>query len=118
MAFSEGPSSAAPIAFQIHADDNVATLLDSAEPGPFIVRGCGAERTVSALEHIEAGHKIAIAPINAGQAIMKYGVVIGIATAPAGIGAWIHLHNCKSLMDDRSGGFDLHTGRPEDTRYE
>jgi altronate dehydratase small subunit len=118
MASSEGSNTAAPTAFQIHADDNVATLLDAAETGPVIVRGCGAERIVMTLDHIAQGHKMAVESIETGQPVIKYGVIIGMASTTIDQGAWVHLHNCRSQMDERSGGFDVHTGLPEDTKYE
>lgn len=118
MASSEDSNPVLPTAFQIHAEDNVATLLDAAEPGPVIIRGSGAERTIVAREHIEAGHKIAVESMESGKPIVKYGVVIGIASSSIEPGAWVHLHNCRSRLDERSGGFDVHTGLPEDTKYE
>jgi altronate dehydratase small subunit len=118
MASSEDSNPALPTAFQIHADDNVATLLETAEAGPVIIRGCGAERAVAARAHIPQGHKIAVEKIESGKPIVKYGVIIGIASSSIEPGAWVHLHNCKSRLDERSGGFDVHTGLPEDTRYE
>jgi altronate dehydratase small subunit len=33
-------------------------------------------------------------------------------------GDWVHLHNCRSQLDERSGSFDIHTGAPEDNAYE
>lgn len=118
MAFSEYPGQASPNAFQIHGNDNVATLLDRAEPGPVFVHGACGEDVVMAREMIEAGHKIALAHIGAGQEVVKYGVVIGVASLTIYPGAWVHLHNCKSRMDERSGTFDVRTGLPEDTKYE
>ncbi len=118
MASSEASKLAAPIAFLIHTDDNVATMLYPAEPGRVAIRGCGREMMVAAHQHIDAGHKIAVRAIFHDMPIVKFGVVIGIASAPVEPGAWVHLHNCRSQVDDRSGAFDLHTGRPEDTRYE
>lgn len=111
-------STAAPIAFQIHAEDNVATLLDNAEPGSVTLRGALSERILVATEPIEAGHKIAISPIAQGADIVKYGVVIGAATRDLQPGQWVHLHNCRSRLDERSNAFDVHTGAPQDIRYE
>ena len=50
--------------------------------------------------------------------ILKYGVVIGRATADIPAGSWVHLHVMRSLYDERSGHLDVNTGAPRDTRYE
>lgn len=41
-----------------------------------------------------AGHKIARSDIAAGEAVVKYGQVIGYASAPIAQGAHVHSHNC------------------------
>jgi len=107
-----------PIAFQINAGDNVATLLEPVQPGPVSVRGSAGDRQVVAREPIELGHKIALDPIEKGAHIVKFGVVIGVAICTIREGAWVHLHNCGSRLDERSNAFDVHTGVPEDVRYE
>jgi altronate dehydratase small subunit len=107
-----------PIAFQINASDNVATLLLPAPPGLVTIRGAAGELQIIALEAIEHGHKIAVAAIAEGESIIKFGVVIGVATCSISQGEWVHLHNCGSRLDERSNAFDVHTGVPEDVRYE
>jgi hypothetical protein len=106
------------VAFQINVDDNVATLLVNAKPGPINVRGPEGEKQIVAREPIEHGHKIAVGAIEKGANIVKFGVVIGVATCAIHEGAWVHLHNCGSRLDERSNAFDVHTGVPEDVRYE
>lgn len=105
-------------AFQVDAADNVATLLTDAEEGKLLeVVGPEGKSEVAALEQIAMGHKIAIAPISECEAIMKFGVVIGIATKMIAVGEWVHLHNCRSQLDERSSSFDGQTGEPGDTAY-
>lgn len=111
-------AAAPPVAFQINAQDNVATLLQPTQPGPVIVRGSAGENHIIAHELIEHGHKIAIAAIAKGEDIVKFGVVIGAATRAIEQGEWVHLHNCGSKLDERSNAFDVHTGVPEDVTYE
>ncbi len=101
-------------AFCIHRDDNVATLLSAAGPGAVAILGEVSARIV-ARESIAAMHKIALAPIPLGGAVIKYGCAIGRATRPIEVGEWIHLHNLASNYDARSSTLDLHTGRPTDT---
>jgi len=103
-----------PRCFQIQPQDNVATLIDDAAAGPVEVIGATRGELV-APERIERGHKIALRDIAANEAIMKFGVRIGHAMKPIARGAWVHLHNLASDLDDRSGTLDLHTGAPTDT---
>ena len=42
------------------------------------------------------GHKLARAPIAAGEKIMKYGAPIGTATAAIAVGELVHVDNLKS----------------------
>lgn len=102
-------------AFQIHPLDNVATLLTAAEAGD-VVEILGASRqTLRALEAIGTGHKIALHVLAAPEAVMKFGNRIGHASQPIATGAWVHLHNLASDLDERSGTLDLHSGAPTDT---
>lgn len=77
----------------ISAGDNVATALESLQPGRVLVRG-EAELTVR--DAIPRGHKIALARIAPGAAVVKYGSSIGVATAEILPGAHVHTHNVSS----------------------
>lgn len=79
--------------------------------------GPAGKREIAACEKIALGHKVALASINKGQAVTKFGVVIGIAARQIKPGEWVHLHNCRSQLDERSGSFDVHTGEPGDNAY-
>lgn len=107
------------VAFCVAANDNVAVLLDPSENGMAVSllgerRGEGPVLT----ETIQAGHKVALKDIPEGGEIRRYGVTIGQATKNIIAGAWVHLHNCRSLFDQRSQALDLATGAPTDTAYE
>lgn len=103
-----------PRAFQIQPQDNVATLIDDVQPG--LVEVIGASRAdVAVSEKISHGHKLALRDIATGEAVIKSGVRIGHATRPIPPGAWVHLHNLASDLDERSGQLDLHSGAPADT---
>lgn len=106
------------LAVSIHRDDNVATLLDDAAPGPVKLVGETCLASVEAIESISRGHKVALVPISAGAMVLKYGVMIGRATSDIPIGGWVHTHNCASPLDLRSTTLDRHTGAPTDTKYE
>ena len=100
-------------AFRIQPGDNVATLLEDAS-GVVQVRGTDPEE-VLLLEPIQRGHKVALRDIAANEAVIKFGVRIGHATQAIRRGAWVHLHNLASDLDERSGTLDLHSGAPTDT---
>ena len=73
----------------ISAGDNVATALETLEPGLVI-----ADITVR--DAIPRGHKVALVRIAPGAAVIKYGSSIGMATAEILPGAHVHTHNVSS----------------------
>ena len=86
-----------PLTIHINPADNVVVALHP------IARGTAVDlpdlgRTVTAAEDIPQGHKMAIAPIAAGENVIKYGFPIGHATADAAPGAWMHTHNVKTNL--------------------
>ena len=102
-----------PRCFQITPADNVATMLDD---GSGAAQVSGAQPgEIQLIEKIERGHKVALRDIRVNEAVIKYGVRIGHATQPVARGAWVHLHNLASDLDERSGTLDLHSGAPTDT---
>jgi len=103
--------------FQVNPADNVATALDDLASGQVEVLGAAARSVVVATEDILLGHKIALRRTEEGEAIVKFGVPIGIATTAIEPGAWVHLHNCRSQVDERSSHLDLKTGAALDTAY-
>ncbi len=105
-----------PRAFQIQPQDNVAVLLDDAPVGVIEILGAHPQE-VCLLEKIERGHKVALRDIALNEAVTKFGVRIGHATQAIQCGAWVHLHNLASDLDERSGTLDLSSGVPTDTCY-
>ncbi len=51
--------------------------------------------SVTSLEAIPPGHKIALKDVEEGEPVKKYGQVIGFAKCPIGKGRHIHLHNLE-----------------------
>jgi altronate dehydratase small subunit len=85
-------------AIMIKPVDNVATSLKDLEKGHTCQIGVGQEtRDLVVTGAIEFGHKIAVTEIAKGQDIIKYGEVIGRATARIPAGAHAHVHNIESL---------------------
>ncbi len=89
-------------------------MIDDVVAGPIDLNGATRGEIIAA-ENISRGHKIALRDIAANEAVVKYGVRIGHATKPIARGAWVHLHNLASDLDDRSSTLDLHSGVPTDT---
>lgn len=94
-------------ALHIHPDDNVATAIADLAAGEALTID-GVE--VHLREPVTRGHKIAIAPIARGEAIIKYGFPIGTATATIAKGAHVHSHN---LATGLSGAGEYHYAEPE-----
>ena len=89
-------------AIQIRDQDHVATVVTALEPGDIVhITGITEGRTLSAREAIPVGHKIALHRIGAHEEILKYGEVIGAATADIEAGGWVHVHNCWGLKARR-----------------
>lgn len=80
---------------EIAPADNVAVALEAAEPGTTVEGVPGAP---SPLEAIPRGHKMALRPIEAGEDIVKYGLVIGHATQLIQAGEWVHLQNMATNL--------------------
>lgn len=78
--------------------DNVATALRNLQSNEEASVGVG-QKTISVLieDEIEFGHKFAVQDISYGQDIIKYGEVIGRATADIGKGRHAHIQNVESL---------------------
>ena len=59
-----------------------------------------AGETLTALEDIALGHKIALRDIAAGELVYKYGVPIGRASQAIAKGAWVHTHNLQDITEE------------------
>lgn len=81
--------------------DNVATALETLEPGQRV--GVEGVRLTIA-QQVPSGHKVALVRIPAGAPIVKYGSAIGVATTDIEPGAHVHTHNVASTR----GRGDLH----------
>lgn len=85
--------------FVIEPGDNVGTavLEDAIRKGdPVHTTGRVSNIIVTATCDIPYGHKIALRSIKKGENIIKYGLIIGTATANIQPGDHVHLHNVDS----------------------
>ena len=89
----------------VDQQDNVATALRSLEQGESIeLEVAGGVQSIRVLRPIPFGHKLALTDIEAGQPVVKYGEVIGLATAKITKGQHVHVHNVEGLKarEDRA----------------
>ena len=89
---------------RLHPGDGVliarSTLMEGVEVAP----------GVRTLQRIPAGHKVAVRAIGPGEAVIRYGQIIGFATQPIGPGQHVHVHNCGM------GDFDKDYAWSQDAR--
>lgn len=77
--------------------DSVAVAVEGLEAGESgQCLGAGRGEGIEAGEAIPKGHKIALADIQAGTPVIKYGLPIGLAKTAIRAGAWVHSHNLES----------------------
>lgn len=78
----------------MHSKDNVAVCLRALSAGEEIPVTLNEKMlSVKVLEAVPLGHKIALSHIAQGQAIIKYGEIIGRATREISSGQHVHSHN-------------------------
>lgn len=86
---------------KINDNDNVVVALNVIPAGETVqVEVQGAVKSVTALEEIPAGHKMAICDIPEGGEVIKYGYRIGNTKEAVKAGSWIHTHNVKTALGD------------------
>lgn len=69
------------------------------------------EEQITVLSEIPAGHKIALHACNVGDAVKRYGQIIGFATQPIKPGEHVHMHNLGmgDFERDYAWGEDCHS---------
>ena len=94
-----------PPQFLLHNDgDNVAVAMDDLQPGT--LHGLSVHEGTkyqAVLNHaIPLGHKFALVDIPEGEFIIKYGIKVGLASAPIKKGDYVHTHNMRSYRWEAS----------------
>lgn len=83
---------------KIHESDNVAIAVTGLRKG----EEAAYEGTAyEALDDIPINHKIALQDFRQGDAIIKYGNRIGVATTDIRRGEWVHSHNMKTGLEGK-----------------
>jgi altronate hydrolase len=81
---------------KVHDDDNVAVAISTLGEGTTLPEEYA---NVVLTQEIPAGHKLALRDLAKGSDIVKYGFVIGQATADIAVGSHIHSHNLSTKLD-------------------
>ena len=84
----------------LNAADNIAVALANLEVGT------GTPEGVAIIRRVPRGHKFATRPIAAGEAVVKFGQIIGFAKEGIAPGDWVHEHNCGMGGPDGSLAHD------------
>ena len=83
---------------KINEKDNVIIALEDMSKGETV-------SSITLLEDIKRGHKIALTDIRQNDHVIKYGHVIGLATKDIKKGSWVHTHNTKTTLDSEDRKF-------------
>lgn len=75
-------------AIRLHPHDDVVVARVSIAKGTTLT-----SENIVTIDEIPAGHKVAVRAIAQGEAVKRYGQIIGFATAPILAGAHVHTHN-------------------------
>lgn len=86
----------------LHSEDNVALATQDMAAGAAATAGSNAVTLVTA---VPRSHKVAVRDIAEGEAVRRYGQIIGFAHSPIGAGEHVHLHNLDYKEFDREYEF-------------
>lgn len=84
----------------LHPEDNVATVIKKTSGGDILtIANAQMEEIgeITAADNIPFAHKISLADLRTGEVIVKYGEVIGKASADIARGSYVHIHNVISI---------------------
>ena len=98
-----------PKIIKLHEADNVAVAVDALEAGTHL-----RDDDLVCRDAVPSGHKIAIAPIDKGEAVIRYGHIIGAASRGIERGEHVHTHNVEMFdyRRDYSVGLELKDPEP------
>jgi altronate hydrolase len=99
---------ASPPIIRLHPEDGVAIARRVLPPGTPLAPGLATAR------RLPAGHKVALRSHAAGEAVRRYGQIIGFATEDIAAGEWVHTHNLSmgDFARDYAWGVDAKPTEP------
>ena len=80
-------------ALKINNEDTVAVALVALEPGMDVFG-------VTTVDTIPVAHKVALKAMAEGEAVLKYGNVISLASQAIAPGEHVHTHNMRTSLDE------------------
>src|SRR5262249_2554741 len=90
------------VAVHLRPEDNVAVAARHLAPGTELrIDG----HAVTLPTRVGMGHKVALRPIKKGEAVYKYGQIIGFASADIAAGEHVHVHNLAADDFERDYAF-------------
>jgi altronate hydrolase len=92
----------AQLAVHLRPEDNTAIAARNLPPGTEIQFN-GSSFTLE--KRVGLGHKVALRPIPRGQAVYKYGQIIGFASQDIAPGDHVHVHNVSAAAFERDYAF-------------
>ncbi len=99
-----------PSTLRLNPSDNVVVAIGE------IKQGATVEGSILAARRIPRGHKIASKPIAVGEPILKFGQIIGFASAPIAPGEWVHEMNVTMGAFEKDYAFAVDARPPEGLR--
>src|SRR3954453_24010889 len=97
-------------AILLNRQDNIAVARVLLAPGQRIQVG---DRSLSASDTIQPGHKVALGDIKAGDPVFRYGEVIGFARVAIPAGSHVHEHNLAFRAVDHDFEIQAPTPYPQ-----
>jgi altronate hydrolase len=95
----------ADVAIRLHPQDDVAIAKIALQVGTIL--DTGSDQQVAVRQFIPSGHKIAVRDVALGEAIRRYGQIIGFTTQPVASGEHVHTHNLAVQNFDREYVFGV-----------
>ena len=92
----------AQMAVHLRPEDNVAVAARNIPAGAELQH---QQSRFTAAALVKLGHKIALAPIKKGEAVKKYGQIIGFASKDIAPGDHVHVHNVNADLFERDYAF-------------
>ena len=96
------------LTLRMHERDNVAIVANDGGLPAGTALACG----LVLAERIPQGHKVALADIAAGAAVLRYGIAIGHAVEAIPAGAWVHERRLRMPAARGLEGLPIATVRP------
>jgi galactarate dehydratase len=105
---SNAANGASPLYIRIHASDNVAIVANDGG----LKAGAEFADGLRLVDNVPQGHKVALADLAEGDAIVRYNVVIGYAQKALPRGSWVHERVMRMPVAPGLDGLPIATVKP------